>query len=303
MKCLVTGGAGFIGSNLVEALLQRSDDVIVLDNLSSASRANLAFAPDVRLIEGDVRDYDLVRSLMVGVEAIFHLAAEVGNLNSLERPVEDAQVNVLGTLNVLRAAMAAGVRKVVYSSSSAIFGEPQYLPIDEDHPTNPESFYGVSKLAGEKYCLAFASLYDVSAVCLRYFNVYGPRQLYNPYANVIPIFAERLLARKPPIIYGDGEQTRDFVNVRDVVQANLVAAQSDLSSGVFNIGSGVQTTVNQLAALMQDIMDTDMVPIHEQPRQGEVRHSVADVSLARRRLSYAPEYDLQRGLQSHLESR
>lgn len=300
MHCLVTGGAGFIGSNLVEALVQSGEKVVVLDNFSTGARDNLDFVStgdSLRIIEGDVRDIATVHECVAGADIVFHLAAEVGNLNSLEHPLRDSQVNILGTLNVLQAALEAGVKRLVYSSSSAIFGEPRYLPIDEDHPMNPESFYyAVSKLAAENYCLAFAQLYGMSVVCLRYFNVYGPRQKYNPYANVIPIFAKRLLSGQPPVIYGDGEQARDFVYVRDVVQANLLAAKSDISREVFNIGIGEQTTVNQLQAALQQIVGASFEPVHEPPRAGELRDSVAQIAKARELLGYCPKIDIQQGL-------
>lgn len=302
MKCLVTGGAGFIGSNLVEALLAGGSEVTLLDNFSTGLRSNLPEGEGgLSVIEGDVLDYELVSSCAAGAEAIFHLAAEVGNVRSLQNPVRDAQVNVVGTINVLRATISCGARNVVYSSSSAIFGEPRYLPIDEEHPLAPESFYAVSKLAAEKYCLAFARLHDISVACLRYFNVYGRRQGYSEYANVMPIFAERLLSGRPLTIYGDGEQTRDFVSVDDVVRANLLAAGKVLPKGeVFNIGTGVKTTVNALAGAIQKVAGTTVPCHYEAPRQGEVRDSVADISRAREILGFEPRTDLEQGVHAFL---
>jgi len=220
MKALVTGGAGFIGSNVVKLLVDEGHDVLVLDNLSSGYRCNLSALQTVEFVEGDVRDAALVSRVMHGVEVVFHLAASVGNIRSIEHPIEDSEINVIGTLRVLEAARRTGVRKIIFSSSAGIFGELKHLPIREDHPVEPDSPYGASKLAAEKLCLAYAKLYDLEAICLRYFNVYGVNQRYDAYGNVIPIFAHRLLHGMPLIIYGDGEQTRDFVNVRDVARAN-----------------------------------------------------------------------------------
>lgn len=296
MRCLVTGGAGFIGSHLVEVLLGRGDQVIVLDNFSTGSRANLPESHLLEVVEGDVRDSVRVREQMRGVDIVFHMAAEVGNVKSLENPQFDASVNILGTINVLRAALDGGVGKVVYSSSAAIFGEAKSLPVDENHPTNPESFYAVSKLAGEKYALSFALLFKLSTICLRYFNVYGPRQGYSEYASVIPIFAERLSRGLPPLIYGDGEQTRDFVSVHDIVAANLLAAANGLAGHVFNIGSGLRTSVNTLAKEIEKAMGVDLPLVFEKPRQGEVRHSAADIRKAREMLGYSPAISLEDGL-------
>ena len=303
MRCLVTGGAGFIGSNLVEALIALGDEVVVLDNLTTGSLKNLNFGSSedrLEVVESDVRDAETVRRCVEGAEVVFHLAAEVGNLNSLEHPIRDAEVNVLGTINVLRAAETAGVRRLVYSSSSAIFGEPRYLPVDEEHPTLPESYYGVSKLAAECYCLAAAQIMDVGIVCLRYFNVYGPRQAYSEYANVIPIFAGRLRRGEPLIVYGDGEQTRDFVYVHDVLRASLLAAESDLTGVAFNIGTGEATTVNRLAEILQELMETQVEVQHVAPRPGEVRHSVAEIARARNRLGYEPQWSLKQGLREFM---
>lgn len=297
MRCIVTGGTGFIGSNLVEALLDRGDEVIVLDNFTTGLRANLPDNGRLSIVTGDVLDLELVKSSMKGTDVVFHLAAEVGNIKSIENPMRDAQVNILGTLNILRAAVALGVKRVVYSSSSAIFGEPKYLPIDELHPTAPESLYAVSKLSAEKYCLAFAQLYDINTVCLRYFNVYGPKQGYSEYANVMPIFAERLLTGQSPIIYGDGEQTRDFVAVQDVVQTNLLAATKELRGEVFNIGTGKQTAINQLSQTMQSIAGTSLPIRYEPARQGEVRDSVADITKLRKLLGYEPQIELKEGIE------
>jgi len=298
MKCLVTGGAGFIGSNLVEELLKRGDEVTVIDNFTTGSWTNLPSNNGrLSVVKGDILDFKLVESCVKDVEVVFHLAAEVGNVKSLENPIRDAEVNILGTINLLRAVVASKVKSIVYSSSSAIFGEPEHLPIDESHPLAPESFYAVSKLGAEKYCLAFAKLYNISVVCLRYFNVYGPQQGYSEYANVMPIFTERLLKGIPLIIYGDGEQTRDFVAVQDVVQANLLAAAKELTVGeVFNIGTGKPTTVNQLSQVMQNVTDISVSSYHDPPRQGEVRDSVADITKAKKLLGYKPEIELEEGV-------
>lgn len=280
MKALVTGGAGFIGSNVAKLLVDEGREVVVLDNLSSGYRCNLSALPTVEFVEGDVRDAELVSRVMQGVEVVFHLAASVGNMRSIEHPIEDSEINVIGTLRVLEAARHAGVRKIVFSSSAGIFGELKYLPIREDHPVEPDSPYGTSKLAAEKLCLAYAKLYDLEAICLRYFNVYGVNQRYDAYGNVIPIFAHRLLHSMPLIIYGDGEQTRDFVNVRDVARANVMAAEANGLSRAFNIASGTAITINHLASLIREVSGIDRGVEYAPPRKGDVRHSKADISAA-----------------------
>jgi len=298
-KALVTGGAGFIGSNVSRLLLENGCEVAVFDDLSTGYLENLSEL-DVEFINGDVRDVNQLSRAMQGADVVFHLAASVGNLRSIEDPVSDAQVNVIGTINLLEAARRFEVRKIVYSSSAAIFGELKRLPIGEDHPAEPDSPYGVSKLAAEKNCLAYSRLYDVEIVCLRYFNVYGINQRYDVYGNVIPIFASRLLRGEPLTIYDDGEQTRDFVNALDVARANLLAAKADGVSGAFNIASGHSISINYLANIMQEVSGRQVGIEYAPPRKGEVRHSQADISSASRLLGYAPETDLAQGLQAYV---
>jgi UDP-glucose 4-epimerase len=297
---LVTGGAGFIGSNIVKLLLDEGHSVVVLDNFSSGYRVNVPTFPQVRLIEGDIRDAPTVMSAAAGAEVIFHLAASVGNLRSINDPLTDSMVNVVGTLNVLAAARAVGARKIVYSSSAAIFGELCYLPIKEDHPAEPDSPYGVSKLAAEKLCLVYNKLYGMHNVCLRYFNVYGPNQRYDAYGNVIPIFANRVLKRQPLTIFGDGEQTRDFVNVRDVAAANIQAAATPGLGGVFNIGSGTRITINKLAKLVQDAAGVQVGTQYGPPRKGDVRDSLADISAASRMFGFVPKVGMEEGLREYM---
>ncbi|HEX7957101.1 MAG TPA: NAD-dependent epimerase/dehydratase family protein [Pyrinomonadaceae bacterium] len=301
-KALVTGGAGFIGSNVVKLLTGEGYDVVVLDNLFSGYRKNLDPFPKVRLVEADVRDEAALAGAAEGAEVVFHLAASVGNVRSIENPVEDSEVNVLGTIRVLEAARRAGARKVVFSSSAAIFGELRRLPIDEEHPAEPDSPYGVSKLAAEKLCLAYSRLYDeLEAVALRYFNVYGVNQRYDAYGNVIPIFAHRMLRGQPLVVYGDGEQTRDFVNVADVARANLLAARARGLSGAFNVASGVSTTVNQLAGMMREAAGTDAAVEYAPARRGEVRDSRADIKAARASLGYEPSVGMTEGLREYMD--
>ena len=299
-RALVTGGAGFIGSNVAGLLVEEGYDVVVLDNLSTGYRENLAGLPPVRFVEGDVRDERAVGEAVEGAETVFHLAASVGNTRSIERPVEDSEVNVIGTLRVLEAARRAGARKIVCSSSAAIFGELKRLPIDESHPCEPGSPYGVSKLAEEKHCLAYAALHGMEAVCLRYFNVYGVNQRYDAYGNVIPIFAHRMLGGEPLTVYGDGEQTRDFVNVRDIARANLLAARARGVSGAFNIASGESVTVNKLVGLMREAGGLSVEVEHAPPRKGDVLHSLADISAARGALGYEPAVNLREGLAEYM---
>lgn len=299
-KAVVTGGAGFIGSNIAKLLMDEGHDVTVVDNLSTGYRGNLEELSAVELIEGDIRDASLVSRAIAGADVVFHLAASVGNTRSIENPVADSEINVIGTLNVLEAVRQAGVRKLVYSSSAAIFGELKHLPIREDHPAEPDTPYGVSKLAGEKQCLAYAKLHGLEAICLRYFNVYGVNQRYDAYGNVIPIFAHRLLHGQPLIVYGDGEQTRDFVNVRDVARANLLAARANGISGAFNIASGEVLTVNHLVELLLQMSGIQPEIVHEAPRKGDVRHSRADISLAQKTLGYQPRAGISDGLTEYI---
>src|ERR1051325_7814818 len=264
-KALVTGGAGFIGSNIVKLLVEEGYDVFVIDNLSSGYRGNLDQLKSVRFTEADVRDEAAVMRVMEGAETVFHLAASVGNVRSIEQPIDDSEVNLLGTIRVLEAARRAGVRKLICSSSAAIFGELRRLPIPEDHPTEPDSPYGVRKLAEEKMCHVYSKLYELDAICLRYFNVYGVNQRYDAYGNVIPIFAHRALRGEPLRIHGDGEQTRDFVNVRDVAMANYRAGLSRGVSGAFNVASGTRVTINALASMIASAAALDLAIEHGPP--------------------------------------
>ena len=248
MKALVTGGAGFIGSNIVQQWLTMGHEAVVLDNLSSGYARNLV--SEAYFIEGDIRDEAAVERAICGCEVVFNLAASVGNKRAIDNPIDDSDINVLGLLQVLEAARRHGIKKIVQSSSAGIFGELKTLPIAEDHPQEPDTPYGVSKLAGEKHCLAYNKLYGMDNVCLRYFNVYGPHQRFDAYGNVIPIFATCALSGKPITIFGDGEQTRDFVHVRDVAAANILSALAEGVQGVFNIGSATRVTINELARLV-----------------------------------------------------
>jgi UDP-glucose 4-epimerase len=242
-----------------------------------------------------------VDEVVNGVEVIFHLAASVGNKRSIEHPLLDSEINVMGTLRLLEAARRHGVRKFVFSSSAGIFGELKTLPIREDHPCEPDSPYGASKLGAEKLCLAYGKLYPLETVCLRYFNVYGVNQRYDAYGNVIPIFAQCLLHGQPLTIYGDGEQTRDFVNVRDVAQANYRAGTMPGVRGAFNIASGTRITINRLAEMMGAASDGPPAIVHSAPRAGDVRHSLADISAASAAFGYEPAVGLQAGLAEYLQ--
>ena len=297
MKILVTGGAGFIGSNIVKCLLELGHEPVIFDNLSSGYRENLD--PEVKFFEGDVRNQAQLIEAVQGCRVILHLAASVGNKRSIDHPQTDSEINVIGTLNVLETARAARINRVVFSSSAGIFGELKTLPITENHPQDPDSPYGTSKLAAEKMCLVYNRLYSMHNICLRYFNVFGPHQRYDAYGNVIPIFANRLLCREPLLIYGDGEQTRDFVNVRDVANANIQAALSSGIKGVFNIGSGKRISINELARLMQKISEVDMAIQYGPPRPGDVRDSLADISAARQCLNYEPTVEFCSGLEEY----
>ena len=301
MKVLVTGGAGFIGSNLVKRLSLDGHEVTVLDNLLSGYRCNLDPFPEVRFVEGDVRDAAAVVNSIKGAEVVFHLAASVGNKRSIDHPIMDAEINVIGTLRVLEAARREGVRKIVTSSSAGIFGELKTLPIREDHPVEPDSPYGCTKLCKEKECLTYAKLYDIEAVCLRYFNVYGPNQRFDAYGNVIPIFAFKTLRGETLTIFGDGEQTRDFINVHDVVQANIYAAHATGVSGAFNLGSGGRITINNLVDLLQEASGIAPKIAHGPPRPGDVRHSLADISAAKEAFGFEPTISLQEGLKEYMD--
>ena len=305
MKALVTGGAGFIGSNLVKQLLHDGHDVVVLDNLSSGYRCNLDLLQDATFFEGDVRDKDMVEKAIDGCEVVFHFAASVGNKRSIDHPITDAEINVIGTLRILEAMRRAGTRKIVASSSAGIFGELKTLPIREDHPIDPDSPYGSTKLCEEKLCLAYAKLYTMDAVCLRYFNVYGPNQRFDMYGNVIPIFVFQMLRNEPITIFGDGEQTRDFINVHDVVQANIKAAMVEGLSGAFNLGSGSRIAINKLAEMIQNEVrrqGAELSPTikYGPPRPGDVRDSLADISAAQKAFGFEPTTDLRQGLQEYI---
>lgn len=298
MNFLLTGGAGFIGSNLAELLLADKHSVTILDDLSSGYRENLH--SDATFILGDISRPGVVHDAAKGADVILHLAASVGNTRSIDDPLRDAEVNLTGTLRVLEAARDHDIKRVVFSSSAGIFGEPESLPVTECHPVHPDSPYGVSKLAAEKACLVYNKLYGMRNVCLRYFNVYGVRQRYDAYGNVIPIFAERMLRGQDVIIFGDGEQTRDFINVRDIARANYAAAISADAAGAFNLGSGTRIPINELAEMMLEISGSESQILHSDPRPGDVRDSLACIQAAKDALGFTPSVDLRDGLVEYL---
>jgi nucleoside-diphosphate-sugar epimerase len=299
-KALVTGGAGFIGSNVVRFLLDKGWKVRVIDNLSSGYKINLD-GLDVEFIEGDITDAQATYGACEGVDVVFHLAACVGRQKSIDNPILDASTNVLGAVNVLEGMQKHGVKRIVYSSSAAIFGELETPSIAENHPQNADSPYGVSKLAAEKMILAYSGIYDITGVCLRYFNIYGVNQRFDLYGNVIPIFAKRLYSGEPITIYGDGEQTRDFVNVKDVATANYLAATAGVGTGVYNLGSGESITINRLAGMMQALSGIDNGIVYAPQRPADVRHCKADTSKVYRELGFKASVGLEEGLKEYLE--
>ncbi len=297
---LVTGGAGFIGSNLVRGLLERGHRVRVLDNFSTGDRRNLEEVLDrIELIEGDLRYYHTVREAMEEVEFVLHQGALPSVPRSVRDPLASNDVNVTGTLNVLHAARDAGVRRVVFASSSSVYGDSEKLPKQEDMPPNPLSPYAVSKLAAENYCRVFADIYRLHTVSLRYFNVFGPRQ--NPdsqYSAVIPKFIKAMLLDRQPTIYGDGEQSRDFTYVQNVVEVNIRATEVDCPPGVvMNCAVHQRTNLNELVAMINRILGKNIEPIYTDPRPGDIKHSYADIDRMKQVLDYEPSVLFEEGLQ------
>lgn len=286
-RALVTGGAGFIGSRLAGALLSQGHEVAVLDDLSMGKRESVP--PGAEFIEGDVRSGEDVRRALEGVDVVFHEAAKVSIRASLEHFYADADTNFMGTLNLLRCLRGSAVRKLVFASSMAVYADsPAPVPIPEDHPAEPLSPYGIAKLAAEKYCLQIAGELGIGCNVLRYFNTYGPGQSFTPYVGVITIFVRHLLEGRQPEIFGDGEQRRDFVHVDDVVQANLLAMNTPVRSGVFNVGTGRATSVNEIAALLCARLAPGIRPSHRQAHPGELRYSIADVGRISAAMGYRP---------------
>ena len=304
MKVLVTGGGGFIGSNLVRALLERGDEVRVLDNFSTGNRANLT-GLDAEIVEGELRSYERVHNAVRGTEVVYHLGALGSVPRSVQDPLTSSAVNVEGTLNVLLAARDEGVRRVVYTSSSSVYGSSAALPAHEDAAPDPLSPYGVAKLAAERYCISFSRVYhSFETVVLRYFNVFGPRQSPDSqYAAVIPLFIAAIDAGEPITIYGDGEQSRDFTYVANVIDATLRAADApDANGRIFNIAAGSPASVNHVAETIGVILGKPVEKRFEPPRAGDIRDSWADISAARETLGYEPRVDLASGLELTAEA-
>jgi nucleoside-diphosphate-sugar epimerase len=305
-KIVVTGAAGFIGSHIVDALLEMGNEVIGIDNFYNGRQSNLGAAvksPKFTLVRGDVRDFDFLLTRFRGVDIIYHEAAFTSVPQSVEMPQACNQVNVDGVLNVLNAARRNDVKKVVFASSSAVYGDTPTLPKHEEMPLVPISPYGVSKLAGEMYFRAYHKVYGLNTTCLRYFNVFGPRQRDSPYSGVIAIFFGNIARQEPLVIFGDGTQSRDFTYVKDVVTANILAVTAPKSAGdVFNIAAGSPITLNDLAMTMIDVTGRTGLEIQHQPmRPGDILHSYGDVAKAKRMLKYQPQYNVRTGLQDYLQ--
>ena len=304
MKYIVTGGAGFIGSHIVEELARQQHEVIIIDNLFSGKIENIApflEQKNVTFVQGSITDLPMLKSAFAGADGIFHEGAIASVPRSIKNPNATNEANVTGTLNVVSAARDCGVPKIVFASSSSVYGDTPTLPKRENMPPNPQSPYAVSKLAGEYYLRVFSDLYDMKAISLRYFNVFGPRQdPQSDYAAVIPKFITNILKKESPVVFGDGGQTRDFTYVKDVVHANIRAMESD-GKGVFNIAYCQRITVNALAHLIMEIIGTTVPIIHEKPRPGDIRDSLADITQAKNLLEYCPSYTVKTGLEETIQ--
>ena len=298
-KYLVTGGAGFIGSHIVETLVERGDAVRVLDNLTTGKKENLeAVVGRIELVEGDIRDPETCARAVKGVDRVLHQAALASVVRSVEDPLLTNAINVTGTLNMLLAARDAGVKSFVLASSSAVYGDDPAVPKVEGTEGRPLSPYAISKFVDEKYAQAFHALYGMNTVALRYFNVFGPRQdPFSQYAAVIPLFITKILRGERPVVYGDGEQSRDFIFVENVVKANILAAGSAAAAGeVLNVACGVGMTVNGLLEAVNEVLGTKVEAVHADPRPGDIKHSTADVSKARRLMGFTPGVSFLDGL-------
>jgi len=300
-RVLVTGGAGFIGSHLVTRLLKEGFGVVVLDNLSTGSLENLELClenENFRFVKGNIIDKQAVREALKDVEAVFHLAAITSVPYSVEYPDVTREVNVDGTQRLLEECLSTGVERFIYISSCAVYGEPEYLPIDEKHPARPVSPYAESKLEAERLCREFQKAYGLKTTIVRPFNVYGPRMKGSRYGGVIARFIERLRSNKPPIIYGDGTQTRDFVHVWDIINALMLTLNSQKAIGeIFNVASGVATSIGQLAKLVMELSGVDgLKPLYRPARKGDIKHSYADISKAKAKLGYEPKISLKEGI-------
>jgi UDP-glucose 4-epimerase len=296
-RLVITGGAGFIGSSLAYELFH-DNEVIIIDDLSTGKFENISYLIDrgvLSFIKGSILNLPLLVQSFDNVDFIFHQAALPSVPRSIKDPLLTNEVNITGTLNVLIAARDNNIKKVIFASSSSVYGETHTLPKKEKMTPNPQSPYALTKLVGEYYCSLFNKIFKLSTVCLRYFNVYGPRQdPKSQYAAVIPRFISMILQDKPPIIYGDGEQTRDFTYIKDVIQANIIAAETN-STGNYNIGSGRNVTINTVAKKIMEIIGKDLKPVFQEPRPGDIRDSLADISRARS-IGYEPRYNLEGGL-------
>jgi len=297
-RVLVTGGGGFIGANLVRALLERGDEVKVLDNFATGNRANLE-GLDIEIVEGELRSYERVHAAVRGVEVVHHLGALGSVPRSVQDPLTTSAVNVEGTLNVLLAARDEGVRRVVFASSSSVYGSSAELPARESGPVDPISPYGVAKLAAERYCVSFSRVYHAfETVVLRYFNVFGPRQNpHSEYAAAVPLFITAIARGEPVTVFGDGGQARDFTYVANVVDANLRAAEAPGANGrIFNVAAGAPHTVNDLLDTIGGLLDKPVERREAEPRAGDIRDSLADVSAARETLGWEPRVGFEEGL-------
>lgn len=302
---MVTGGAGFIGSHLIEELVRRGERVRAIDNFLTGKRANIEpFMNDIEFIDGDIRDVEACRRAVEGVDYVLHQAALPSVPRSIENPLLTNEINVGGTLNLLKACVDAGVKRIVFASSSSVYGDDPGLPKKEGREGIPLSPYAVTKIVGEKYCQVFGRVYSLSSACLRYFNIFGPRQdPYSQYAAVIPNFIVKILRKESPTVFGDGEQTRDFTYVANVVEANLLAAKAspDFKGEAINIACGERTSVNVLAEAINEITGSSVEPVYEPPRAGDIRHSYADISKAKKCLPYRVKVSFRDGLERTIE--
>ena len=307
-RALVTGGAGFIGSHIVDALIREGCDVVILDDFSSGNMANIrgtGLSEKVSIVKGDITDIETVERALKDVEVIFHEAAMVSEPNNIEDQKFVNQVNVDGTLNLLRQVAHHDINRFVFASSVAVYGDLKKSPVKEEHETQPISPYGASKLRAEGYCREFYETCGLKIVILRYFNTYGPRSGNSPYSSIITKFIERLASKEGPVIHGSGKQTRDFVYVEDVVKANILAALSNNAVGkVFNVGSGIPVSLNYLAALLSDLIigKNVVIPFEYRPQSpGDFDESYADISLIRSQIGFSPSFTIETGLRKHVD--